>query len=216
MAVVSSIQAFRHGGCPEPVEITLAKSSRAGSVTSSNANAIIGVLVLIGTEIMFFGGFITAFIVLRAGAMWWPPPGQTRLPVGVTGVNSLVLLASGWTMYRALCAVRRDNRQALIRWAAATAILGAIFFSVQGFEWVRLVHYGLNASSSLYGALFYTIVGAHALHVLGGLIALLTVIARAANNRYDDRNYGAVEGCWAFWTFVVALWAVIYVLVYLS
>jgi len=202
--------------CAQPVRLTRMNRAPVASAPASNTNAIVGVLVLIGAEIMFFGGLVTAFIVLRAGSAWWPPPGQPRLPIGVTGVNSLVLLASGLTMYRALRAVRDDNRQGLLRWTAITALLGAAFLSVQGFEWFRLVHYGLHASASLYGALFYTIVGAHALHVAGGLTALLIVIAHAANHRYGARSHGGVEGCWAFWSFVVALWPLLYVLVYLS
>src|SRR5205823_5583513 len=57
-------------------------------------NVRLAMLFLICGEVMFFGGLVSAFLVLRVTAAQWPPPLQPRLPVGVTGVNTLVLLAS--------------------------------------------------------------------------------------------------------------------------
>lgn len=165
---------------------------------------------------MFFGGLITAFLVLRAGALWWPPPGQPQLPVIVTAFNTLVLLISGVAMYRALYAIRRGNSELTVQWLASAASLGTMFLAVQGLEWVRLVAMGLRVTSGLYGALFCTIVGAHAVHVAGGLVALTVVLARAARGRYDAGNHSGVEACWMFWCFVVVLWPVLYVTLYLS
>ena len=62
----------------------------------------------------------------------------------------------------------------------------------------------------------YTLVGAHALHVLGALVALLVVTARARRGRYRPEAPGALEPCRMYWLFVVAVWPVLYVLVYWS
>ena len=56
------------------------------------SNAWLGVLMLLGAEAMFFAGLIGAYIVFRVGSAIWPPPFQPRLPVGVTGVNTGILL----------------------------------------------------------------------------------------------------------------------------
>lgn len=178
-------------------------------------SAVLGTLIFLATEVMFFAALISAFLVLRAEAVIWPPPGQPRLPVGITGLNTAVLLASGWTAYRALLASRRADGGLVAR-LATTAALGGLFLAVQGFEWVRLVHFGLTMSSSTYGGTFYALVGAHALHVLAALTALLVVLRRAAGGRYGEEPDGGLTAVGLYWLFVVAVWPVLYGLVYLA
>jgi heme/copper-type cytochrome/quinol oxidase subunit 3 len=144
----------------------------------------------------------------------WPPTGQPRLPVGVTGFNTAVLLASGWTVQRSLVALRAGVRPG--RWLEVTAVLGALFLGIQGSEWARLVGFGLTTTSSLYGGIFYTLVGAHALHVAVALVVLGVVTARARQGRYRADAAEGLELCRTYWLFVVAVWPVLYVLVYLS
>jgi cytochrome c oxidase subunit 3 len=177
---------------------------------------VVGLLIFLGTEAMFFAGLMSAFVILRAGVAAWPPPGQPRLPRAVTGLNTLVLLASAGTMNGARRRARAGRARGLGAWLAVTAALGATFLAVQGAEWMRLVRHGLTATSSVYGALFYTLIGAHAVHVLGALVALLVVTARALGGRYSAASHAGVELCWMYWWFVVGLWPVLYALVYLS
>src|SRR5207249_3924970 len=77
-----------------------------------------------------------------------------------------LLFASAVPMTRALGAVRRNDRPALVRALALTLLLGTTFLAVQGLEWVRLVRHGLTLGSSMYGAAFYTLIGCHGVHVL--------------------------------------------------
>jgi heme/copper-type cytochrome/quinol oxidase subunit 3 len=179
-------------------------------------NCLIAVLILIGAEVMFFGGLVAAFLILRAGSFAWPPPGQPRLPIGVTGLNTLVLLLSAFTMRLALVEIRRGNPDASARWIRATALLGGSFLAVQGFEWIRLIGYGLSASSSLYGATFYTAIGAHAIHVAGGLLALVAIIRGTAAGRFAAEEHSGLEASAFFWFFVVALWPALYAIFYLA
>ena len=132
--------------------------------------SVLGLLMFIGTEVMFFGGLISTFLILRAGSPVWPPLDQPRLPVGITGLSTLLLLLSGFTMNRALNSMREDRAKEMVKWLFPTAILGAIFLFVQGFEWVGLLNYGLTFTSSVYGATFYALIGCHALHVLAAMI----------------------------------------------
>jgi len=90
-----------------------------------------------------------------------------------------------------------------------------IFLAVQGFEWARLIHFGLTVSSSVYGSLFYTIIGFHALHVFGGWVWLIAVWLRARGAKITQRNSVGLQICAMYWVFVVALWPVLYGLVYL-
>ena len=177
-------------------------------------NAVIGMLVFLGAEAMFFAGLVSAYMVLRAGSEVWPPLDQPRLPVVVTAVNTVVLLCSGYTMWRARRTARQGLRPALTRWLVATAGLGGIFLAVQGSEWIRLVSYGLVVSSGIYGATFYTLIGCHGLHVLGGLVVLLFVLRGATRGRYTARNHTPVIVCQFYWFFVVGVWPILYLLVY--
>ena len=177
-------------------------------------NAHLAVLMLLGAEVMFFAGLIGAFLVFRLSAAVWPPPFQPRLPVGVTGVNTAILLASAVTMYLGVRAAR-DDAISLGRQLTTTALLGSIFLVIQGYEWIRLIHFGLTASSSVYGGMFYALIGAHGLHVLCGLIWLLVVRAQTGRRRFSKSGYAGVQTVAMYWTFVVALWPVLYGLVYL-
>jgi heme/copper-type cytochrome/quinol oxidase subunit 3 len=178
-------------------------------------NAQLGILIFLAAETMFFAGLIGAYLVARIGAVAWPPPFQPRLPVEITGVNTLFLLASSVTIVRAARAVRRGSEAGLMRGLGQTAFLGALFLTIQGYEWARLVDFGLTASSGMYGTAFYTIIGTHGVHVLAAVAWVLTVLARAARHRYSPTNHVGVTVCATYWHFVVGLWPVLYALVYL-
>jgi cytochrome c oxidase subunit 3 len=183
--------------------------------TPIGSNACLAVLMFLGAEAMFFAGLIGAYIVFRVGAPIWPPPFQPRLPIGVTGVNTVILLISALTMHWSLKAVRVNDQKKLIRFLAFTGALGGTFLGIQGFEWIRLLHFGLTVSSSVYGGLFYTLIGFHGLHVLGALIWLLIVLALATQGRFSKERHVGLQTCSMYWTFVVGLWPLLYGLVYL-
>lgn len=191
--------------------------AHTGGETRPISNARLAMLVLLGAELMFFAGLIGTFLVFRLGSVTWPPPSQidVRLPVGITGVNTIILLLSGYTMFQALRAIRRDSQKELRNWLFVTGLLGIIFLVVQGSEWARLVHHGLTLSSGVYGSVFYVLIGCHALHVLVAVLWLLSVLVRAITGRFSARRHIGVEVCAIYWAFVVALWPILYVLVYL-
>lgn len=178
-------------------------------------NATIGMLIFLAAETMLFTGLVAAFLVLRLGAPVWPPPLQPRLPIEATGVNTLFLLGSSFTMVRALRAIRRGDQAGLVRGLGLTTLLGAIFLGVQGYEWARLVHFGLTVSSGAYGTTFYTLIGAHGLHVLAAVTLLLVVLVRAKRGCFSPQGHTAVRVSGMFWHYVVGVWPILYTLVYL-
>ena len=180
------------------------------------APAVLGTIFLIAGEVVFFAGLIFAFWVLRLAAPVWPPPLQPRLPVGVTGANTLVLLASSVAMIAAARALRRGDREALVRRLVVSGLLGGLFLGVQGYEWARLVRFGLTVSSGTYGATFYTVIGTHAAHVLVALAWLVAMTWLAASGRLAAGRTAPVTACALYWHFVVALWPILYVSVYLA
>ena len=164
---------------------------------------------------MFFAGLVSAFWVMRLGAPIWPPPLQPRLPVGVTGVNTLVLLSSSVAVVAGIRALGGNRRRAAVRWLALAGGLGGLFLLVQGYEWVRLIGFGLTMSSSTYGATFYTLIGAHGVHVLAALGWLTVTVLQLARGGFAEGRLAPVQASALYWHFVVTLWPVLYVSVYL-
>lgn len=186
------------------------QSTRAAQRLS---NAVLGTMIFIAAEIMFFAALISAHTIARATALGgvWPPPGQPRLPVQQTAVNTAALLLSGILLWAGNRLMNRDRTLAM-RCMLGSIILGAAFVSLQGVEWVRLLGEGLTMTSSSHGSFFYLIVGAHALHAVGAILALLWIYLRLARGTVAPELFAAIR---LFWYFVVLLWPVIYVRVYL-
>jgi len=177
--------------------------------------AILATLLLVAGEVMLFAGLIFVFWVLRLAAPVWPPPLQPRLPLGMTAAATLILLASSATLTAALRARRRGAAADLVGGLGATALLGGLFLAVQGLEWIRLVRFGLTVTSGTYGAIFYTLIGTHALHVLAAIGWLVATIALARRGRFAHRP-APLQACALYWHFVVALWPILFVSVYLA
>lgn len=179
------------------------------------SSPMLAMLIFIAVELMFFAGLMSAWSIVKSTAApgAWPPPFQPRLPIETTAVNTAILLASGvlgWLARRAQVADRGSSRARTLLLGAVA--LGVAFVAFQGFEWVRLLGEGLTMRSSTFGSFFYLIVGAHALHALVGLGALLWSWRRMRSGSLADSHRDAVL---ALWTFVVALWPALYVAVYL-
>ena len=178
-------------------------------------NLRLALLFFMGAEVMFFAALVSALFVLRVGLGAWPPPLEPRLPIAVTAANSVVLIGSSVSMVAALRALRRRDRGRFVRMLVTTAALGALFLTVQGYEWIQLIGFGLTLSSSVYGATFYTLIGLHGLHVAGALVWLLATTVRATRARFADGRITPVQACAMYWHFVVGLWPVLFVAVYL-
>ncbi len=177
---------------------------------------ILGMYLFIASELIIFLTLLFILFWLRSSLVAeWPPSGQPRLPLGITGVNTVFLLVSGYTMHRAYRSVKQNASAQLSWWLMITCVLGVVFLTVQGFEWIRLMRFGLSMGSSLYGAMFYSIIGLHAIHVLVTVLVLLYLWVRSSSGIYNaERHTGVVLG-YMFWLFVVLIWPVLYVLVYL-
>ena len=174
-------------------------------------SGVLGMLLFIFTEAMLFAGMISAHAIVKGGATEWPPGSQPVLPFAETMLNTAALLASGVFMAFAHAQFRRRPRAALVPLAVSLG-LGAFFVLFQGREWLALIAQGLTLTSSSYGAFFYLIVGTHAIHAVGALLALAWAVARLRSGRLLPTQLWTVE---AFWYFVVLVWPVLYFRVYL-
>ncbi len=174
-------------------------------------NGVLGMLIFLLTEVMLFAGLISAFLIIRSQAIVWPPPGQPRLPVEETAVNTAALLASGIALYFARRVFRRDPTRAL-RPLGLSIALGLFFVLFQGFEWAALLGQGLTMQTSSMGSFFYLIIGLHALHAIAAIGLLVHVFLKL---RQGWLSSGLLATSEVLWYFVVGVWPVLYLVVYL-
>ena len=172
---------------------------------------VLGMLIFVIAEMMMFAGLMSAFSIVKAGALGWPPPGQPRLPVEATAFNTAVLLASAAFLFFANRAYTR-NRNAAKRPLFTAMGLGAFFVVFQGYEWVMLIRQGLTLTSSIHGSFFFLIVGMHGLHAVAGLTVLGRAGLKLSKGLLAPSTFAAAQ---VFWYFVVGLWPVLYFMVYL-
>ena len=175
-------------------------------------HGLFGMLVFVLTEMMFFAGLISAFVVVKAAAPIWPPPDQPRLPVEATALSTLALILSGVMILLAHRAFHKGDRTNTRRFVLGTLLLGTIFVIFQGREWVALLSEGLTLVSSSLGSFFYLIVGIHALHAAAALCLLFFAAFRLQRGWLTPGLFGAAE---ILWLFVVGVWPFLYSVVYL-
>ncbi len=173
-------------------------------------SSVMGMLIFVVTEAMLFGGLISAFTIVRAGAPVWPPPNQPRLPFEETALNTVALLLSGVLLYVAARRFQKDRQSARIPLLGAL-LTGGFFLVFQGFEWAAMLSQGLTLTSSTLGSFFYLIVGVHALHAVAALALLVSAWLRIERGWLAQSRLAAAE---VFWYFVVAVWPVLWLVVY--
>jgi heme/copper-type cytochrome/quinol oxidase subunit 3 len=170
--------------------------------------------LFLASEVMFFAGLIGAYIVLRSGASEWPVVSEI-LNVPLVAGNTFILIVSSVTMVRAFAAIEDGNSQSMRRMLIATAALGAIFLSIQAFEWSALLSEGTTPSTSVFGSVFFTLTGFHGLHVLGGVLTLVVVIFKAFRGAFTQASHGGVELMGLYWHFVDVVWIFLFTILYL-
>ncbi len=188
--------------------LRVASESRRSQLMPS---AVLGMLIFVFSEVMFFAGLISAFAIIRASAFSWPPPNQPRLPVEQTALNTVALLLSGVLLVVAHRRFQRDPRRASTP-LLLSMLLGAFFIIFQGLEWVALLRQGLTLTSSTLGSFFYLIIGLHALHAAIALVVLASAWLRLRQGWLASTRLAAAE---VFWYFVVGVWPILYLTVYL-
>jgi cytochrome c oxidase subunit 1/cytochrome c oxidase subunit I+III len=173
---------------------------------------LLGVLVLITSEIVFFGGLITAYLMYHdRGA----GPGTELLEAGKVGFFSIFLLSSSGTLWLAERRLRADDGPGFRRWMLVTIAFGAIFMGGQLWEYRTLVDEGAPFDRNLFTSAFYTLTGFHGAHVIIGLIMLATLVWLHARGDISRHREAGIQAVAAYWHFVDALWVIIFSVVYL-
>lgn len=163
--------------------------------------------VLIFSELAAFGLFLGAFVIARALHPTVFAAGQATLDARLAGINTIVLVTSGWAAARATTAARAGERGRARGWLFGAMALGGVFIAVKLTEYAGEIASGNGLETSPFFTLYFLLTGFHLLHVGLGIV-ILAVVSRGA------RPAGVETGT-AFWHMVDLLWIVMFPIIYL-
>lgn len=167
--------------------------------------------MILAVAVMLFAGLTSAYIVLRSAPSWQ----NVLLPDGLW-VNTFVLVASSLTIEMARKRIARGDVDGAKRWSGATMGLGLAFVVGQVVVWNEMVAAGVYLASTLHSSFMYVLTGTHALHVVGGLVAIGVVTFRLFNNRYTQASHEGVVLAGTFWHAMGGLWVYLFLLLKLA
>ncbi len=181
------------------------------------SNPILGMLLFITSEVMFFAGLFGAYFSTRAAHSPWPPDkfAGTLNPIGLILIATIILVMSSVTCQLAVNAIRRGDRTAFMRNIAVTFILGIVFLIMQMYDYSVLFGEGLTMDAGPFGTTYYTLTGFHGAHVFGGVIMLGVVLYRGTAGQFSARHHDAVEAASLYWHFVDVVWIILFSVLYL-
>jgi cytochrome c oxidase subunit 3 len=169
-----------------------------------------GIAIGIISVLMFFMALASAFLVRKGGADWVP----VHIPA-LLWVNTIVLLASSGTLELARKRLALSDVPGFRRFWLVTTVLGVIFLIGQVVAWRILVKQGIYLASNPASSFFYIFTGAHGVHLLGGVCALIFVARRNFDMAKITRTVAA-EVTSYYWHFMDALWLFLLALMYLG
>jgi cytochrome c oxidase subunit 3 len=172
---------------------------------------LVGVLAGVAAIVMFFASLASAFIVRKGAAGDWQPIELPR----ILWFNTLVLLASSATIEKARRCLSEPRLSSFRRWWAFTTALGLSFLTGQLLAWRQLARAGVYLASNPSSSFFYLLTGAHGLHLLGGVVALVYVAVRSWQHSRMTRSTAA-EAASIYWHGMDGLWVFLFFLLYLG
>ncbi len=198
-------------------------------------NPVLGMLLFIASEVMFFAGLFAAYFSIRAGytevvngvaAHVWPPSAYEGLlnPFQLTTESgslnlilpaTIILVLSSVTCQMGVWAIRRDDRTGFTRAFIVTFVLGVIFLLLQAFDYSVLMHEGLTMGATTFGTTYFTLTGFHGAHVFGGVLMLGVVVYRGMAGQFSARHHDMVEATSLYWHFVDVVWILLFSILYL-
>ncbi len=179
--------------------------------------ALLGMLLFISSEIMFFAGLFAAYFSVRAryGSHWPALPEGVEFNINpLVIVATLILLSSSGVIQWGLGRIRKGDRRGLNRAFALTMLMGLAFLAFQATDYVLLANEGISLNGSIFGSLFFTMTGFHGAHVLGGVIGIGIILSRGMTGQFSARNHVAVEAVSAYWHFVDVVWIFLFLTLY--
>lgn len=179
----------------------------------SLSNARLGIILFIAAEMMLFAGLIAGYVVLRFGSGNFE--GMDRLPVGLTGISTALLIASSISIVIAGQGLKHGAVGRFKQASLAALLLGIGFLLLQVIEWNQLIESGASPDVNVYGGMFYALSWVHGAHVLGGIVLLAVLAIRAFGNKFSPARRNFVVVASIYWHFVTLVWLGLFVILFL-
>jgi cytochrome c oxidase subunit III len=189
-------------------------------------NPKLGIWLFLASEVMLFGSLFSAYALLRSGAATWPDQSAT-LSVPLATLNTVILIASSVTMVLAWAALHAGrggagtgDARTLARYRlfmGLTLLGGLLFLVVKAFEYGDKFSHGLLPSTNNFLALYFTLTGLHAIHVIAGMIVNAYLWGPGARMWRQDplRFTNRIEVAGIYWHFVDLVWIFLFPVLYL-
>jgi cytochrome c oxidase subunit 3 len=198
-------------------------------------NPVLGMLLFIASEVMFFAGLFAAYFSIRAGYTEvinsqvqhvWPPSKYAELlhplpfvthsgALNVILPATLILILSSVTCQLGVNAIKRGDRTGFLRNFAVTLALGVTFLLLQAYDYSVLINEGLTMGATTFGTTYFTMTGFHGAHVFGGVLMLGVVAYRGMAGQFSAKHHDMVEATSIYWHFVDVVWILLFSILYL-
>ena len=183
------------------------------------SNPILGMILFITSEVMFFSGLFAAYFSTREAAanQPWPPKAFADIldPVGLILIATIILILSSFTCQFAVWSIRKGDRRGFIRNISVTFVLGVIFLLLQVYDYSVLYGEGMTLGSGPFGTTYYTLTGFHGAHVFGGVLMLGVILYRGMSGQFSAKHHDAVEAVSLYWHFVDVVWILLFSILYI-
>ncbi len=187
------------------LDVTPHEEKGWGALDALPGNPLIWVLII--SELLVFGAFFLGYIVARALDPQMFNDSQLQLDRLLGGLNTMVLVTSGYLAAQAVRLRAEDKIGASRRWLAGAMGIGSVFLIIKAIEYGDKIEQGIGLETNTFFTLFFLMTGFHMLHVVLGLIILAIV---GVHNSLENMETGT-----AFWHMVDLIWIILYPLVYL-
>jgi cytochrome c oxidase subunit 3 len=185
----------------------------------------VGMWVFLATEIIFFGGLFTSYIVYRTTYPHEFAIGSAHADILLGTVNTAILLTSSFTMALGVHAAQRGDNKWVARYLMITILFALAFLAVKGLEYSEHISDGFFPGPGfrkdvphhveLFFWLYFVMTGLHALHVCIGICVLSVVACLAMRKKFSTAYSNPVQISGLYWHFVDVIWVFLYPLFYL-
>lgn len=171
----------------------------------------LGMWWVIASEVMIFGGLITAYILFRLHhSNWADEAAHTSTLWGA--VNTFVLLTSSFSVVLAHKSIGEKKPMDAVKYLNYTIIGGLIFLVVKSIEYTTEISHGYTMFSSTFWSFYFLMTGLHATHVIAGMVSMWIV----AQDVKKGKNLQRVEYVGIYWHFVDVVWIFLFPLLYIA
>ncbi|HSK79232.1 MAG TPA: cytochrome c oxidase subunit 3 [Thermoanaerobaculia bacterium] len=179
-------------------------------------NAKLGIWLFLASEVMLFGALFSSYVLLRTGAPTWPH-GREFLNVPLATLNTVILIASSVTMVMAWASLKLDDFKKYRLYMGLTLLASVGFLVVKAIEYGSKFEHHLYPSNNTFLAVYFTLTGLHALHVIGGMIVNGYFWGPGAKmwKTQPERFTNRIEVAGLYWHFVDLVWIFLFPTLYL-